>query len=155
MSGNFVEGESHTPAKDLANVGLLIYRTDRKKNLELLVRYSESHKSQDYGIPNRKPRPGETAIDTAKRVGAESLRCIIPEDDFDYRRSAIIDNPGCTAKIRVFMVEATSQLKDLAKVDEWRGWKYTFIPLLSFQDRVWLHPDIGVTATTLSMLLRD
>ncbi|KAI0449941.1 hypothetical protein F5B21DRAFT_508705 [Xylaria acuta] len=155
MSSNFIAGESHTPAKDLANVGLLIYRSDRKKNLELLVRYNESQKPREYGIPNKAPRPGETAIDTAKRAAQESLGRVIPDDSLSYQRSAIIENPGYTVKIRVFMVKATPQLEEMAKLDGWRGWKYTFIPLLSFQDRVWLHLDIGATASSLKLLLKD
>ncbi|KAI8948159.1 hypothetical protein F4801DRAFT_581689 [Xylaria longipes] len=152
---NFVEGERHTPAKDLANVGLLIYRTDRKKNLELLVRYNESENPRVFSIPNRAPRPGETALDTAKRVGIDSLGREVPEDSLDYSRSAIIENPAFTAKIRVFMVKATPQLEELTKIGHWRGWEYTFIPLISFQDRVWLQYDIGATALSLTLLLKD
>ncbi|KAI0547769.1 hypothetical protein F4679DRAFT_553330 [Xylaria curta] len=151
---NAVNGESHTPAKDLANVGLLIYRGDKKK-LELLVRYNKSESPRDYDIPKRTPRAGETAIETAKRIGVESLRCLISDDELDYRRSAIVENEGLKVKVRLFMIKATSQLKDLAKVDEWRGWTYTFVPLSSFRERVWLHPDIGASASSLELLLKD
>lgn len=89
---NVLEGEKHTPAKDLANVGLLIYRNEKKP--ELLVRYNPSEKPRVYCIPNRLPRPGETAIDTAKRVAGDSLGRDILDDALDYRRSAIIENPA-------------------------------------------------------------
>ncbi|KAI1742842.1 hypothetical protein F4680DRAFT_27561 [Xylaria scruposa] len=152
MSTNVVNGESHTPAKELADVGLLIHRGDQTK---VLVRYNKSANPRDYGIPKRTPRAGETAIETAKRVGSESLGIIISDDELDYQRSAIVENVGLKVKVRLFMLKATSQLKDLAKIDEWRGWTYTFVPLSSFKERIWLHPDIGASAPSLQLLLKD
>ncbi|KAI0190688.1 hypothetical protein EV127DRAFT_480927 [Xylaria flabelliformis] len=151
MSNPF-DGESHTPAKDLANVGLLIYRGNKQS---LLVRYNKSQTPRDYGIPHRKPRAGETAIETAKRIAIDSLGCTISDDDLDYRQSAIVENAELKVKVRVFMVKATSQLKDLSELDEWRGWTYTFVPLSSFQHRVWLHPDVGASASSIQLLLKD
>ncbi|KAH8167622.1 hypothetical protein CIB48_g633 [Xylaria polymorpha] len=150
---NVLEGEKHTPAKDLANVGLLIYRNEKKP--ELLVRYNPSEKPRVYCIPNRLPRPGETAIDTAKRVAGDSLGRDILDDALDYRRSAIIENPGYTVKIRVFAVKATRLLEEMTKFDEWRGWKYTFVPLSSFKERVYLHMDIGASAASLKLLVQE
>ncbi|TRX90562.1 hypothetical protein FHL15_008535 [Xylaria flabelliformis] len=144
-------GESHTPEKDLANVGLLIYRADKQK---LLVRYKKSQTPREYGIPHRTPRAGETEIETAKRIGIDSLGCTIPDDELDDRQSAIVENVKQKVKVCVFMVKATSQLKDLAELDEWRGWNYTFINLSSFQDRIWLHPDVGASASSIQQFLK-
>ncbi|KAI0467339.1 hypothetical protein F4859DRAFT_275763 [Xylaria cf. heliscus] len=166
MTTNIVDGEKHTPAKDLATVGLLIYRINRKET-ELFVCYNESKTPPEYYIPDRVPRPGEIAIDTAKRIGHESLDYEIPEDNLSYQRSAIVEGSG--VKVRVFMVKSTSELEKMFKLDKWRnyfsskaveysdlgGWKFTFILLSSFEGRVWLHRHIGSTASSLKMLVKE
>ncbi|GAP91560.1 hypothetical protein SAMD00023353_6500300 [Rosellinia necatrix] len=148
---SMISGEEHTPSKSLQNTGLLVYRY-RTSEPELFVRYSSTDKVFSYSIPNREPYLGETALETAMRVGLTSLGVEIPEDKLSYRESAVIENLGDSTRIRVFLLEATPEFEELALMRNFRGWKYTWVSLKSF-DRLWLHPDIGLTPASLRAII--
>ncbi|KAI3338003.1 hypothetical protein F4824DRAFT_499782 [Ustulina deusta] len=152
MSTNVMLGEGHTPSDSLTSISLLIYRT-RSGQPELLVRSKPSDSIPTYSTPYRDLDRGQNVINCAQRIGVDSLGILIPEDSLDYQMSAVITNLGEAVRIRVFAVQATSQMQDIARCDTWRGWKYEFIPVSSL-DCVYLHPDIGATTAPLRELVR-
>ncbi|KAI1121263.1 hypothetical protein F5Y10DRAFT_272267 [Nemania abortiva] len=125
MSRNVNMGEEHTPSKSLDNAGLLIYRDDANGNPELLLRYWPGERSQGYSIPNRVPYLGETALETAIRVGQESLETQIPPELLDYQQSVVINNAGESARIRVFIMGATREIEETTAYPNFNGWNRT------------------------------
>jgi hypothetical protein len=153
MSTHVALGEEHTPSKSLDCVSLLIYRDDPEGNPEILVRYKAEDAVPRYSTPKRTPFLGDTALETAMRVGTTSLGVLIPPESFDYRLSAVIDNPGKSVKIRVFLVKSTPEIAVVADIANFKGWEYVFLPLSAI-DRVWFHEDVGASRAALRELLK-
>ncbi|TGJ83748.1 hypothetical protein E0Z10_g5043 [Xylaria hypoxylon] len=154
MSTNANLGEKHTPSKDLTSVSLLIYKNNSRGMPEIFIRYKPLDQTPTYSTPYRDLQPGEQAIDCARRIGASSLGLNISEGDLDFQMSAVITNNDPLAKVRVFMIEATPPYEDIARSASYRGWKYEFIQISSFNEMVFLHPDIGTTKAVLRELVK-
>ncbi|KAI0869534.1 hypothetical protein GGS24DRAFT_505699 [Hypoxylon argillaceum] len=149
--------EQHTPSNSLDSVGLLIYRDDANGNPEILIRYGPADATRIYSIPNRVPLYGDTALETAIRVGMTALGVRIPPETIDYRLSAVIDNPGRLAKIRVFILKSTPDIELVSHIPNFKGeWNYVYMPLsaLSHSERVYFHSDVWATRASLRELLR-
>ncbi|KAJ8131399.1 hypothetical protein O1611_g2231 [Lasiodiplodia mahajangana] len=113
-------GEEHTPSRSLDNTGLLIYREGIDDSPELFLGYRLDDPSQTYSIPNLVPYLGETALETAIRVGRLSLGTTIPAELLDYNHSVVIDSPGTSVRVRVFIMRATREITTIPNHDGWR-----------------------------------
>ncbi|KAI1346697.1 hypothetical protein F5Y01DRAFT_319456 [Xylaria sp. FL0043] len=139
--------EAHMSTESLTSISVLIYR-DGPSGPELYVRSRPLEKNPVYSIPNREPRPDETAIECAQRIAESSLSTQIPKHRLDRRTSAVVNHHGAGDKIRVFAVKAKPSAKLSPGMK--RGWEYHFIPL-SFLNRVFLHPDMVAYLTRASL----
>ncbi|KAK5625463.1 hypothetical protein RRF57_001179 [Xylaria bambusicola] len=159
MSINAMLGEAHVPAEQLTSISILMYRTLRSGETEILVRRKLTDLNPTYSVEFKDIQPDETALQCAERLEIEyySITPEIHAEDLDYQSSAVIDNLGQGIKIRVFMTK-TKAIRGMMRSHEgWQGWSYEFIPLSSLDqslDRVYLHPEIGVTPAALRELLK-
>ncbi|KAI1424283.1 hypothetical protein F5Y12DRAFT_715429 [Xylaria sp. FL1777] len=144
---------TNTSSESLTAVSLLFYRRERSGQVQLLVRTEPQDSTLAYSIPYRSLQPGEKAVDCARRIGASSLGIDIPEDDFDFQMSAVVNNVGESVKIRVFILPATPQIEEIVGMRVWRGWEYRFLRLSS-ADYLFLHPNVGATIASLRELVR-
>ncbi|KAI0104291.1 hypothetical protein GGR51DRAFT_572760 [Nemania sp. FL0031] len=142
-------GEQHTPSRSLDNTGVLMFR-DFNDDPELFVRYRLDDPYQTYSIPNLVPYLDETALETALRVGRLCLGIHIPEHLLDYNQSVVIDSPGTSVRVRVFIVRAP---RGITSIPNFEGWRYEFVPLASI-DHLYVHPEVRAGRLALEQILR-
>ncbi|KAI1258741.1 hypothetical protein F5Y18DRAFT_433992 [Xylariaceae sp. FL1019] len=156
VTAELVTAEAATPPTDHAiYVALLFYRFDSRGNREIFVRYNPDEEPiTEYSIPIGNSEGTEDLEACAKVCASTFLELDPARMEFKHLSHADVTNVGRKFWVRIFLLEANSEVEAVAQQKYFHGWKYAFI-LLSSLETVSIYDNINVARGAIEYFFKS
>ncbi|KAI1810656.1 hypothetical protein GGS20DRAFT_164737 [Poronia punctata] len=131
-------------------VALLGHRKYGAYEAQIFVRYSVRSARPVFSVPHRRLHDDEDEKDCAIRVAKDSLGIDLTPDQLSAPVTA--EDHVRNVKIVLFAVQATREMRGIARMDSYKKWRYALKPL-SHVTVVFLYGDIKLTCFVYRQLI--